>query len=563
LNFPKEEEQTWVLSLLRTIPRASRTQVSWTIDNRNIPGLMTQAGLLKGLKNIKSGGSIEFLPYAMGQKSGNLSMAGNPDSGIKYDPIIGRFGGGIKYSPSTSFTLEAVINPDFSQIESDAAQISVNTTYALNYAEKRPFFLAGRELLPSNMYYSRSINDPLYAGRIIGKTGALTYLYMGAYDRNTVFVIPGQDQSSTVPTTEKSFANIGRVRYDFGDEDYVGGMLFTRNMEEGHNYLLGADWKFKFWDNWYFGGSGYLSQTKELNNPELFNSQRMFGNTEYNAGFNGEEYSGTGLQLSLSQNGRSYYSSISYSDFSPTYQTYNGLFTSTGNRQLSMSHSFVFYFQNSFFEKITFSIPASVRFNYEGLKKEQFTQPGINVTLKGQTNINAGYLLVNDENFFGKELNGVTRLQFGFNTRPVNELYFSISGQVGNFIYRSSNPTVGNGHSLSAQLQIKPTSQLDISFSYSRSKLRSNFTDELFYDGNIYRAVAIYQFNSEILFRTIVQYSTFSKAFQLYPLFSYKMNAFTTFFAGVTSNYINYEGEYGFRNTNQQYFVKLQYLLGV
>ena len=37
-------------------------------------------------------------------------------------------------------------NPDFSQVESDAAQIDVNTTFALSYPEKRPFFQEGSDL---------------------------------------------------------------------------------------------------------------------------------------------------------------------------------------------------------------------------------------------------------------------------------------------------------------------------------------------------------------------------------------------------------------------------------
>ncbi len=562
LNFPKADEQTWVLAFQRTIPRSSRIQVSWTVDNRNIPGLITQAGLLKGLKNIKSGGSVELLPYAMMQKSGYMSNADNPSSGIKFDPIVGRLGGGIKYSPSTSFTIESVINPDFSQIESDAAQISVNTTYALNYEEKRPFFLAGRELLP-NVYYSRSINDPLYAGRVMGKAGSLSYLYMGAYDRNTVFVIPGEDQSSTVPTSLKSFVNIGRGRYDFGDENYIGGTISTRNLDGGHNYLIGVDWRFKFWDNWYVNGCGYLSRTKEINNTGIFSSERRFGTSSYTAGFNGDEFSGTGLQFGLSYNGRSYNFNLGYNDFSPTFQTYNGLFSSTGNRSLSLFNNFIFYPQNSFFDRITFSIPAAIRFNFAGLKKEQFVSPGVNFQLKGQTNINLTYLLVNDENFFGKQLSGVTRFHFELSTRPVSEIFLAVGGQVGNFIYRSANSTVGSGHNINVTIQLKPTSQIDITISYIRSRLRSNYTDELFFDGNIYRTVAVYQFNSEILFRTILQYNTFDKSLQLYPLFSYKLNAFTTFFAGVTSNYTDYQGDLGFKNTDQQYFIKVQYLLGI
>ena len=337
LNFSGKKEQTWTLAVMRNIPRGSRTQVSWTPIQRGIPSLMSQAGILEGLSDINSGGSVELLPYLMGQKSGVLSEQSNPNSGIKYGDIIGRFGGGIKYSPSANFTLDAVINPDFSQIESDAAQISVNTTFALNYEEKRPFFLTGKELLPGRIYYSRSINDPLLAGRIMGKSGALTYLYMGAQDRNTVFVVPGEDNSNTVATTMKSIANIGRIRYDFGDEKYIGALLSARNMDEGHNYLVGVDWRYKFWENWYFTGSGYLSQTSELNDTQLFSSGRIFTDSEYNAAFNGEEYKGTGLGLQINHSGRAYNFSVSYNDFSPTFQTYNGQYTSVGNRTLSFS----------------------------------------------------------------------------------------------------------------------------------------------------------------------------------------------------------------------------------
>jgi len=75
--------------------------------------------------------------------------------------------------------------------------------------------------------------------------------------------------------------------------------------------------------------------------------------------------------------------------------------------------------------------------------------------------------------------------------------------------------------------------------------------------------VAIYQLSSEIFFRTIIQYNTFDAAYQLYPLFSYKLNAFTTFYAGATSNYYDYHGAGGIVNTDQQYFVKVQYLVGI
>lgn len=563
LAFPDKPEQTWRLNILRCIPRASRTQTSWMPFNRNISGIMSQAGYLRGLKDIKSGSSIEILPYAMGQKNGQLIDSDNPNSGFKYDNIQGRIGGGIKYSPSPNFSLDAVINPDFSQIESDAAQISVNTTFALSYSEKRPFFLVGRDLLQSNMYYSRSINDPAGAARIIGKTGGLSFLYMGAYDRHTIIDVPGQEGSDVVSSNLKSFVNIGRLRYDIGDETYIGGLVMTRDLEGGHNYLATFDWNYKFWKNWFFNGEGNLSFTKEINDTSLFDNTRKFGTTGYDAAFNGESYNGNGLRLNLYHTERNYYFGTTIYSYSPTYQTYNGLYDRVGYRQYQMTHEYDFYPEKSFIDNGGFGLFAETRYDFYGNQKEIFMQPYIFLTMKGQTNINLQYFLVNDENFHDKWFRGVHRGYFSINTRPMNEIYVYAAIQFGNYIYRSDEPSVGKGHNISVDIVLKPTSQFNFEFSYSRARLVSSEKDSLFYDGNIYRAVAIYQFSPEMFFRTILQYDTFAKNFQLYPLFSYKLNAFTTFFAGATTSYFNYEGSSGVVNTSQQYFLKLQYLFSM
>lgn len=563
LNFPDKEIQTWRLNLLRCIPRSSRTQTSWIPFDRNIQGIMTQAGYLIGLKDIKSGSSLELLPYAMGQKNGELLDVANPNSGFKYDNIQGRIGGGIKYAPTPNLAFDAVINPDFSQIEADAAQISVNTTFALSYDEKRPFFLRGRDLLETQMYYSRSINDPAGAARVIGKFGGLSFLYMSAYDRHTVFDIPGEERSNVLATDLKSFVNIGRVRYDIGNEAYVGGLIMARNLSGGHNYLFGIDWNYKFWDNWYFNGEGDFSLTKELNDTTVFNSTREFGNTGYNAAFNGESYNGTGLRLNLYRTSRNYYFGFRLNDYSPTYQTYNGIFDRVGFRQYIMTHEYDFYPTNAFIDNGGVGFNSELRYDHYGKQTEQFIVPYLFLNTKGQTNINLQYLLVNDEVFHAIWFRGMHRFIFNINTRPLNEISVFVNGQFGKFIYRTDTPSMGVGHNISLDIVLKPTSQFNIEFSYTRARLSSDDTGELYYDGNIYRAVGIYQFTPEIFFRTILQYDTFSRDFQVYPLFSYKLNAFTTFFAGATSTYFNYEGNNGIVNTNQQYFVKIQYLFGI
>lgn len=562
INFPEKEEHIWPLHLIRTIPRESRFQTSWLKIDRNIPSFLPQAGLLTGLKNIKSGGSIELLPYVIGQVNGQLSDLKNPSSNFKFDPLTGRIGTGIKYAPSQAFALEAVINPDFSQIEADAEQIEINTTFALNYQEKRPFFLTGSDLLQTPMYYSRSINNPLGAGRIIGKEGKLSYLLLSAYDRNTVIQVPGEERSNVVSTDLKSLATVGKLRYDFGNESYVGVLGLGRNLKDASNYLIGFDWNYKFWDNWYFNGEGFLSKTKELNDTKLFGNTRKFGSKNYTAAFDGENYSGDGIHMVLAYNSRDYEFAAVLNNFSPTYQTYNGMFGQVNYRQLFMEHEFNFYPQNSFIDSWSVEVSSNLQFNYEGVKKEQFVMPQLMFTLKGQTNLRISYLVVNDENFNNKQFSGINRLMFNINTRPISEISFYLSGQLGKFIYRSSKPEMGDGHNFYAGFTLKPTSKLNLSFDYSRASLSSEASGNLFYDGNIYRVVGIYQFNSEMFVRVITQYNTFDKSFNLYPLFSYKLNPFTTFFAGATSSYDEYN-EVGLKNTTQQYFIKLQYLLGI
>lgn len=563
LSFPNSKEQNWRINLVRTLPRSSRTQDSWMRIDRNVPGFMTQAGYLEGLENIHPGGSIEILPYAIGQKMGSLNDYEDPNSGFKFNPIEGRVGGGIKYSPSPNFALDAVINPDFSQIESDADQISVNTTFALDYEEKRPFFLLGRELLQTPMYYSRSINDPLAAGRITGKSGAFTYLYMTAYDRNTIIDVPGEERSNTVSSSLKSFVNIGRLRYDLGDESYLGGMILTRNLSGGSNYVAGFDWKYKFLGNWYFLGEGFLSRTNELNDTTLLDTDRKFGSSGYTAKFDGEKYSGSGIHLELNHSEKSYNFNLVLNNFSPTYQTYNGLFSLVGYRQIAMGHEFVFYPENSFMDRGEIGFSSYLQFNFDNIKKEQVLQPYVSATLKGQTNINVSYLLVNDERFAGVYFKNINRASVYISTQPMNEISLYANASFGKFIYRSDEPKMGKGHNLYAGFTLKPTSQLSLDFSYTRAGLSDADTDTLFFDGNIFRLVGIYQFSPELFFRTILQYNSFDKSFQLYPLFSYKLNAFTTFFAGATSGYLNYSNPEGIVNTDQQYFLKVQYLLGI
>ena len=561
-SFTSANIQDWTITLVRSIPRNNRYLVGWTPYDRNNPSWLAQGGLLKGIEGIKSGNSLDILPYAMFEQTGAKSDMSDPESSVERSKVNVRVGGGVTYSPGPNTTINAVVNPDFSQIESDADQISVNTTFALYYPEKRPFFMSGMDLLQTPMYYSRTINNPLFATKVNGKVGRFSYIALAADDRNTSITVPGEEQSNTVQTEMKSYAGVARVRYDRENENFIGGLLLSRNFSDGHNYLGGLDWNYKFWKNWYWQGELFLSNTKEINDTSLFKSDRQFGSTGHDAGFNGESYIGTGLHLALMRAGRNYSLTLVQNNFSPTYQTYNGMFPEVNGRQSYMSHGYTFHINKKVIQRIRLTATTQVNFNYDNVFKEYLLQPRVNINMIGQTFINFSYMAMNKERFRDVLFEGVNRATSMVETTPVKGLTISFMGSLGKFIYRSSSPDLGKGYDLTTEVGFEPFSWLKANFSWQTARLNDIESGNEFYNGHIFRNVTSIQFTRKLFLRGITQYNTFSQSFSIYPLLNYKFNAFTMFCAGMTHDYMDYNQEdpYSFKTTGYQYFVKLQYL---
>jgi hypothetical protein len=561
LRFPEQEEQSWVMFIGRNYPRSSRIIFSWTPFDRNNPCFLCQGGMLEGLRGIRTSTAVEVLPYIVGLQSGALNNRNNPAAGFTNGDIRGRVGAGFKVAPSSDLTIEGVVNPDFSQVESDATQIDVNTTFALFYPERRPFFQEGADLFDTRIdgFYSRMINNPLGAAKLIHKSGSWSAAYLAASDRNTSFIVPGEESSSFVNSDLRSFSNITRVRYDAGNESFLGGLVTTRNLSGGHNYVGGVDWNYLFSGNYYFRGQLLASRTRELNNLSLFSGSRPFRNTSFNAAFNGETYTGTAVEADISYRSREYNASLEYADFSPTFQAHNGFVTGNDARKVSFNQTYNWYPNGKVVDVGFVFFDAGLRFNYSGIRKRRWILLGSGLNMKAQTSVNVGFLL-NNERFRGVEFTNLPNMFFNFNTRPIGEVSVFVNGDIGRYIFRSGTPRAGKGHNLRLTTTLRPTDKLQVDLSYRRSQLHSVQTGELFFDGYIARAVGIYQFSPEFFVRLISEYNKFSKSFQLYPLISYKLNPFTIFYAGSTHNLHNFDDPYGIQQTERQFFVKLQYL---
>ena len=562
LRFPSSPKQHWILELVRNLPRDSRYMTSWTTIARNNPCIPCQSGTLDGIEGITASNNLELLPYVMGIQSGSLNDVGDPNSKFAGGPIAGRVGAGLKYAPTSTFAVAGVVNPDFGEVESDATQISINNPFAIFYPEKRPFFLEGADLFTTTaqVFYSRMINDPIVSTKITEKSGSFSLAYLGAEDRESPFIIPGEEGSDFVGSGLKSWNSVLRGKYTLGKESFVGGLVTARDFAHAHNYVGTIDWNIAFGGTFYFAGQAGLSDTKEIEDTTLFSSDRRFGSTPYTASFDGERYSGSGLQMDLQCNARNYSFDLGAVGVTPTFQAQDGFITSNDFRQLSFWQGYTVYFDNAFVDNASLQTNSGVKFNYDGTRKFVGSSIQAQANLKGQTYVYVYYYPLDNEMFHGVQFNNLYRTEAYLNTKPINSFSFNIWAQMGRLLYRTDAPQLGRGYNLSGEIVLKPTDNASLDFTYAHSRLWSYYSDELFYDGYIARTSVVYQFSPQFFVRLISQYDEFARQLQIDPLLSFKLNPFTVFYAGSTHNFTNFDAPYGMTRTVQQFFVKLQYL---
>lgn len=137
---------------------------------------------LKGPLNLEL---LRSFIYGRNETRENPDSWGGPET-------FNDIGMGIKYGITSSVTADLTLNPDFSQVESDAFQVEVNQRYPLFYTEKRPFFMEGIDILDfaliphGNMFtavHIRRIVDPNWGAKLTGTLGKTSLGILAAGDQ--------------------------------------------------------------------------------------------------------------------------------------------------------------------------------------------------------------------------------------------------------------------------------------------------------------------------------------------------------------------------------------------
>lgn len=565
LRFPEKDEQQWSVHIIRTRPRESRMQMSWASISRDNSELMSQAGTVKGFKKLKKGKQLELLPYVIASQYGFREYGYDPNSKFINKEVKADLGIGVKYGITSNLTGELTLNPDFSQVESDATQINVNSSSAIFYPEKRPFFLDGVNVFNSylNVVYTRMMNNPVFAAKLIGKVNDIDVGLLMDYDQNTPYIIPYTYGSDFIPTDLKSFGTVLRLKKSLDGQSYLGLIGTDREVGDSYNRVAGFDGSLKFGSQYYFNWQlmGYF--TKELNRPDIYENNTPINNDSNDAGFNGESYSNYGGTLSFNRNSRSMNTEVFLNIAPPEARRDLGFMGSNNFRELGFYQGFTFYPRKSIILRVEPSINGGIQYDYDDRIKQQWLIPQIFMQFKNLVNFSAGFLAVNNEIYYDVNLRNVNRGWGSLNINTLASIRGGVYYELGKYIVRDLPTSVGWGFNAELWLTLKPTDNLLLENTYNYSELSTEAGGEKFYSGYIFRNKTSFQFTSRFFLRLVLQYDSFGKVFNLDPLFSYKWNPFTIFYIGSTNEITDYGSspEHSrFVQSQRQFFAKFQYL---
>jgi len=230
IRYQQTPVQQWGVQVLRRVMHSGHEQ-TWTPAERSAPSFLEQSGRLLNLTGLKRGLVMDVNPVMTAINKGAPSSATDPS--WRYRGQDPEFGGNVRWGVTPNMSLNATVNPDFSQVEADVGQTIYDPRSAISFPEKRPFFLEANEnfQVPNSLIYTRRIASPMGAAKLSGKIGGTNVGLLSAVD----------DGSATAPGSANPAYNLVRLRRDVGPQSNIG-MVYTDRMQGGdYNRVIGFD----------------------------------------------------------------------------------------------------------------------------------------------------------------------------------------------------------------------------------------------------------------------------------------------------------------------------------
>src|SRR3954471_6314232 len=306
MRYSRDREHTFGIMIDRDVYRLSERYI-WPLLRQSKTGFVSQFGSLHGMDDLETPRRLEAMPYIVTK---NASRIINNSFTQKSNVAVG---GDVKYRLAPNVTLDATINPDFGQVESDPSVLNLSA-YESFFDERRPFFVAGRGLFRFDVNCS-AVNcnsEGLYYSRRIGRTPELAGTYGDTVPQQPVTIIGAAKLLGRFPggvtigvldaATQKSTGIAGktydpstnfavvRATEDFrGGNSAIGAMLtaVNRGMDQwstpylaANAYVGAMDFRHRFFRNLY-EVSGSLDKSRVAGSTNAILSLQTNGVHQY------------------------------------------------------------------------------------------------------------------------------------------------------------------------------------------------------------------------------------------------------------------------------------------
>jgi hypothetical protein len=545
LRFPATKDQDWGIILYRGIVRKNE-DAFWPEISSKVEGRLGQAATLYGLEGISPGRSIELIPYGImrGFRSLDTSDPSNPY--FQHAEAQGQFGMDAKFVIHDHFVLDMTANPDFSQVESEDPQITVNQRFEVYFPEKRPFFLENEDFFrtPFDLFFTRNIQDLSAGIRLTGKEGPYSVGVMSTDDRGPGLAVPNYFPLAGT----RSYFTIARVSRDIFKQSSVG-VVYTDwecPTTGEFNRVGGVDTRLKLAPNWTLEGQAVVSSSNLAGNF-FFSSYsgnncetNVFPFTSGNAG-NGNYYAGPADKLHLKRDGLHLVYEGIYDDISPGFVTVPGFVNRVDIRELYQEMDYRFKPKKGWIVDWGPTVKQRYVFDHEGNRLDTYYNPYLGISGRGQTTI---ILLPYEE--LRERLRPQDFLFLGLSANQKQDYHEHLSGasfQTGYFskVTIGANYYWGDGvnfvpagiaapQSLLARLDegqatltFRPVKPLKIENTYLFERLRATANEYRFalaeapagipigkgiFDNHIVRSKWNWQFTPQLSLRVILQYNS-------------------------------------------------------
>ena len=527
LQFENKPLQKWRVGFFREYYVGPQVHRAVSMNrNFNNPCFDCQFNDFLLLENIQSSARRDILPYVLG---------GIPMNGKNMGSPTGKMGISAFYGINSQNSVELAINPDFSTVESDAAQVDVNSATSLFYPERRPFFNEGADLTATDMtlFYSRTIANPLAMTKYLGQGSKLRTYALAGLDLNSPYLVPGENRD-VVGTAGESMASVVRLSAPRKNGENIG-ILSTNRLYRagGSGHTNALTLRENIGESWRYSGEFAWSYTDEPD-TNWITSTETFG--DYTVATDGEQFHGFAFSQGLQRTTRNWGTDFYWNHASQTFRADMGFVPLNNRSNFGGGHKYIGRPNGKYLKFYQVYLGADAGITPQGLWKNQGVNTEYNFQFAGNFSMGGGINHGIMEEFEGVVLRDMTRAWNWIGYSPTQTIRINAWINPGEFVaYNTGTPRIGRGLNSGLNLNFQFAGKLQAGFNGNYSSLWESDGSGKIYEGWIWRSVLRYNANRFLQARLITQWNQFNNSYLVQPLLQYQPSPFTIFYVGSST----------------------------